>query len=492
MYRGWFNRCSTAGMAGGILIATGLPAGDALAVPAFARQTGQNCVACHAGGQFPELTPYGRIFKLTGYTLGTRGLPLSVMGVATYTKTKNTDTTPGGGTPSADFPKDGTPLFNTGSLFLAGKVTDNIGGFVQVTYNNYAGVSADGTHFAGHTSSDNLDLRYADRFIDASRDLIVGLSLNNNPSVQDVFNSAPAWIYNYVPGSTAQAGNVATPLLSGGLAQNVAGLSAYAYWNKTLYAELGFYRTADKIFSFMSQGNDPMRGQAALRGLNPYFRLALTREWGPHNAMVGLMGMSADQYPDPTLPTGPVDRFRDIGLDAQYQYLLDPHTVTAQLSYLHERHDYSGGSVCASLDQASNSSCSPGDPANLPSLQAATNAADTIKLFRAKVSYVYQAKYGGTLSYFNVSGSTNSLNQTSAVDPALGIQGSGGAGGNATGNPGTTGWTAEVFWTPVQYARVGLQYTLFTKFNGATDNYDGFGRNAKDNNTLFAYVWGAY
>src|SRR5665647_3891500 len=30
------------------------------AVPAFARQTGQNCVACHAGGQFPELTPYGR------------------------------------------------------------------------------------------------------------------------------------------------------------------------------------------------------------------------------------------------------------------------------------------------------------------------------------------------------------------------------------------------------------------------------------------------
>jgi hypothetical protein len=34
------------------------------AVPAYARQTGQNCVACHAGGQFPELTPYGRLFKL--------------------------------------------------------------------------------------------------------------------------------------------------------------------------------------------------------------------------------------------------------------------------------------------------------------------------------------------------------------------------------------------------------------------------------------------
>ena len=31
--------------------------GGAQAIPAFNRQTGQNCVACHAGGQFPELTP---------------------------------------------------------------------------------------------------------------------------------------------------------------------------------------------------------------------------------------------------------------------------------------------------------------------------------------------------------------------------------------------------------------------------------------------------
>ena len=28
---------------------------DAQALPSFARQTGQNCVACHAGGQFPEI-----------------------------------------------------------------------------------------------------------------------------------------------------------------------------------------------------------------------------------------------------------------------------------------------------------------------------------------------------------------------------------------------------------------------------------------------------
>ena len=35
---------------------------------AFARQTGQECIACHVS--FPGLTPYGRYFKLTGYTIG--------------------------------------------------------------------------------------------------------------------------------------------------------------------------------------------------------------------------------------------------------------------------------------------------------------------------------------------------------------------------------------------------------------------------------------
>ena len=40
----------------------------ARAVPSYARQTGQECIACHVS--FPELTPYGRYFKLTGYTIG--------------------------------------------------------------------------------------------------------------------------------------------------------------------------------------------------------------------------------------------------------------------------------------------------------------------------------------------------------------------------------------------------------------------------------------
>src|SRR5215470_224644 len=38
---------------------------DAHATPGFARQTGLSCQACHT--VFPELTPFGRKFKLNAY-----------------------------------------------------------------------------------------------------------------------------------------------------------------------------------------------------------------------------------------------------------------------------------------------------------------------------------------------------------------------------------------------------------------------------------------
>ena len=45
-----------------------LPTQPASAIPSFARQTGQPCASCHSA--FPQLTPFGRRFKLNGYTLG--------------------------------------------------------------------------------------------------------------------------------------------------------------------------------------------------------------------------------------------------------------------------------------------------------------------------------------------------------------------------------------------------------------------------------------
>lgn len=42
---------------------------------------------------------------------------------------------------------------------------------------------------------------------------------------------------------------------------------------------------------------------------------------------------------------------------------------------------------------------------------------------------------------------------------------------------------------PLANLKLGIQYTIYTRFNGGTNNYDGFGNDASGNNTLFLYAW---
>lgn len=475
----------------GIALLLTMASFEAQALPAFARQTGQNCVACHAGGQFPELTPYGRMFKMTGYTIGERTIPFSLMGVASYASVANTSKSDD---PAADFQKNGAPLFATGSLFIAGKVTDNIGAFTQITYDNYAGKGTDGS-FSGHSSADNMDFRYADRFIDNSRDLIVGISANNNPSISDPWNSAAAWM-QYVPVPSPPSyqfvdGNAPYPGFGSG--GNIAGVSAYLFWNRTVYAELGSYRTANGILSFMSSGIDDASTTKLNGSNNPYWRLALSHEWGPHNIMVGTSGMIAHVYDGGSDTSDPnnLGRFINIGIDSQYQFILDPHTITAQIAYMHQVQDYSRNTIVGAAP--------PFFLGDGVTPVAAVDPSDTTNVFRSKLTYIYRAKYGASLGFFNSTGTTNTLNQTSGFDSNGQITSTDPSGtginstrvtGNLSGNPATRGFTYEAFWMPIQYVRVGVQYTAFSKFNGASDNYDGFGRNARDNDTVFLYIWG--
>jgi hypothetical protein len=476
-----FARLLQALVAVSTLVVTLLP-DDARAIPAFNRQTGQNCIACHAGGQFPELTPYGRMFKMTGYTIGERAVPISAMAVASLSKVADTAKSDD---PAGDFQKNNRAILATASLLLGGKVTDNIGAFAQVTYDPYATQGADG-QFHGHTNADNIDIRFADRFISDKRDLIVGFSANNNPSVSDPWNTAAAWMqYVPVPSPTSSRfvdGNAPYPGFGAG--GNIAGLTAYAFWNRMIYVELGGYGTSRGPTSFMSAGLDNA-STTKLRGVNPYWRLAVNREWGPHSLMVGTSGMVADVYDDPLDTSDPASthHFTDLAIDSQYQYLLDPHAVTVQLVYTRNRHRYPAAQAnqpAAFFD------------ANGEATLANTNAEDTNHVLRAKVSYVYQAKYGGALAFFNLTGTSNTANQTAGYDATGTLTKTDGAASNLSGNPATRGFTLEAFWMPIQYLRVGAQYTAYSRFNGATTNYDGFGRNARDNNTLFLYTWLAY
>jgi hypothetical protein len=64
--------------------------------------------------------------------------------------------------------------------------------------------------------------------------------------------------------------------------------------------------------------------------------------------------------------------------------------------------------------------------------------------------------------------------------------------GSASGSPDSKGWTVELDFLPWQNVKLALQYTLYSRFNGGTTDYDGSGRNASDNNTLFLLGWIAF
>src|SRR5213076_732012 len=64
--------------------------------------------------------------------------------------------------------------------------------------------------------------------------------------------------------------------------------------------------------------------------------------------------------------------------------------------------------------------------------------------------------------------------------------------GSRTGSPNNDGLVAEVDVMPWQNLRLQFQYVAYGKFNGSSSNYDGFGRRASDNNTLYILTWLLY
>jgi len=55
--------------------------------------------------------------------------------------------------------------------------------------------------------------------------------------------------------------------------------------------------------------------------------------------------------------------------------------------------------------------------------------------------------------------------------------------------PDTRGIILELDYLPMPQVKLSVQYTWFLEFNGARFNYDGSGRNASDNNTLYLLAW---
>src|SRR5579871_2048133 len=322
----------------------------ARAVPSFARQTGMACEACHT--VFPELTHFGRVFKANGYTLTnlkqvrdvsgkkeellalSQMAPLSIMAQISYTQTKTSvPDLAAAGAPGVA--QNGTAGFPQQlSIFYAGKIAPNFGAYFQLTYANDSGT----------IGIDNTDLRFADTtLLPDKRPLTYGLSLNNNPTVQDLWNSTPAWGFPY-SSSNANVSPLAGTAINGAFAQNVAGLTAYLYWNESLYAEVGGYRSAQQgVTNQLTGGAGPLDGTASnvIQGLAPYWRLAYEYNFDRNSLEVGVYGIDLKVLPgsasgSPTPLNGPFNQFNDVAEDLQYQFVGDQHLFSVEATHIHE------------------------------------------------------------------------------------------------------------------------------------------------------------
>lgn len=426
---------------------------SALAVPSFARQTGLACEACHT--VFPQLTPFGRAFKASGYTLfntlkvedinklkqSTLSLsdlpPVSAMVMASTSLAAKAN--------DSNSSADSTDLPQQFSLFYAGRISDNVGAFIQLTYDDQE----------GSIGIDNTDIRFADVANVDGHNLVYGVSLNNSPTVQDLWNSTPAWGQPFI-GSPALQGPAASSQIEGAMAQAVAGLSGYVFLDQSLYAEVGVYKSALQGASVASDGD---LNNNIISGVAPYWRVAYEWDWGKNSFEVGTLGIYA-ALANPTTPAGnaingslqaaPTDRFLDAGLDSQYQYIDDDNQVSIDTRWIHEDQRF-GASYAADFSTKPNGK---------------------IDSYNLTGSYYWRRKFGGSLGFFAVSDSSDPLYF-----------------GTLNGAANSSWGTAEIDYVPWLNVKLGVQYTAFAKFNGASTNYDGDGRNASDNNLLYGFVW---
>jgi hypothetical protein len=428
---------------------------SAHAVPSYSRQTGLACNSCHYTP--PELTPFGRKFKLEGYTFATKSevnddkgsdkdkskkdhnstlnlleaFPLSVVFDTSFSATKSPQ--PGTQNGNFEFPQ-------AVSLFLAGAWGSHVGSFVQVTYDAQA----------DHFSWDNTDIRYANNSGKLfGKQFTYGITMNNNPTVEDLWNSTPAWGFPFVSSNVAPTPS-AGALINGGLAQDVAGVGGYGMWSDHLYFAGTMYRS-EHIGG--GQPNDGTCCGINIRGVAPYWRVAYQTSTENNNFEVGTYGIHVKSSPGAI--TGLEDSYTDWAADFQYDHTLPSlknDVLSFRGTYIRENSALVAGFAGGGAAQVSHH----------------------LNTVQGEAEYHFGNRVSATAGYFNVTGT---------ADPSL--FGPAPVAGSANGSPGSDGYLLNLGWWPQQNIGLTFQYTGYLKFNGAGTNYDGAGRNASANNSTY-------
>jgi hypothetical protein len=439
---------------------------QARAVPSFAAQTGQPCQTCHIGALGPQLTPYGRNFKIKGYTLTGGTGPASKIHLAAWLQTEfssyQKDLPPAGITP--DFAKNDNIFLNAVSLFYAGRITDNVGVFLQGTYDNV------GKAFA----QDNSEVRVVGAGTALGHNVDYGFSFNNAPGWSDPYNSNYLWGYPFISNGVAPTPN-ASPILAGAVQDNSLGVVGYAWVDQHIYVDLGGYESQPP--GYMKLFGEAY-GPGSSTGIEPWASLTYAWFWGNNNAHLG--GHYFDGRYNPTVDVRSSDgqfghnSYEDFMISNGYQYIGDDFinvfTVDGFYDYEHQKLDGSSSIINPNY--------------------SSSRAANRLSEFKEWATYYYQETYGGTIAFDKIWGNRNDLLYNTGANDTT---------GSIKGSPNTTAWTFEADWVPFGKEdsflhpflnwKLGLQYTLYTQFNGSGRNYDGYGRNASDNNTLLLFLW---
>jgi len=419
------------------------------AVPSYARQTGLPCSGCHYTP--PELNPAGRKFKLLGYVDKDKdkkgitdnsnkrhagldllsSLPLSVNLETSFTATKAPQ--PGTQNGNFEFPQDM-------SLFLAGAWTTHVGSFLQVTYDTQN----------NHFGADNTDIRYANKRNFAGKELVYGVTFNNNPTVEDLWNDTPAWGFPWISSDFAPTPTTA-PIIQGRLAQDVAGLGGYAMWDDHLYVDATVYRS-EHVGA--SQPNPGSGFAYNIRGVAPYWRVAWQQLTPKTQFEVGTYGIHMESTPGAIV--GLENDYTDWAMDFQLDRTLFRKDVfSLRGTYIHENSDLAATFAAGAAQQSKHH----------------------LNTALVNAEYHLGNRLAGTLGWFDTGGT---------VDPLLYTQSP--VSGSANGDPRGAGYIANFSFWPMQNLQLAAQYTGYTRFNGAAMNYDGAGRNASGNNTVYLDV----
>ena len=418
--------------------------GAAQALPSFAIQTDQPCSACHVGSFGPQLKPFGRDFKLYGYT-SSDGKPHNLP-VALYLRQSFTHTDKGHSTAPANrvYGADSNDNFalDEASGWIAGRVNDTTGVYLEGSFDGVG----------GQLHLDNADARHIHEGKILGYDYVGGITVNDAPTVSDIWNSTPVWGFPFNSSKLA-TGPAASTLIDGNLGQKEAGLGAYVMLNDWVYLEFDAYKPFSRD-GLNLIGNTPATGVDRYDSVMPYWRAAIQHELVKnHYFEIGTYGISGEVYPADDHSTGAKNRLTDTALDFNYQWLGggNEHFVSAHSTFIHENLDLTSSHISTNR----------------------TNPNDRLNTFRAEVSYSYEDTYTPTAQYFRTWGTTdaNQWNTTS-------------------GSPNSEGFVMELAYVPfgkpdspvmswfAYNSRLELQYTAYTQFDGARSG-------ASNHNTIF-------